>query len=558
MWADFFAYYVLWMMMVYLTDVWKLDFTHAASIINIWRGSALVLPLPFLYFADAFFGHFCILLLTSVSYTLGLGLLWMSTPPVLAKSNGNCTEYKPECIGDQQKQLFYAALALIAVGMAGHLSSLGSFIADQTENISNEFMAAVNRATDDEGTGFRCCMMCRSMLGGFIGILIPIIGLIVVSYVKPWGVQFGISAIFAVASLLVFLSGVCSYNYVRPLGSVITVLFRVFFAAFCKMFCRRPQDVNELYETHGDGNHVLLPHTKSLRCLDKAAIILPQPALEQQEQQRWKLCRVTEVEATKITIRMIPLWMTFIICGVVSAIGDTYFLEQGLSLNRKLGRIKVPLVFLLWFYSQAKSYFSKIFVSIAGIFMGHSPSRRYVPPVGVALAMVFSILCCITAAKVEQRRLGIVHSHGLTEKLDNDKIPMSMFWLLPQFALLGALDGIRECSVPYLVNDQAPQLMLGFFNFLEVAIFGVGVMGSAISVYVVGRISKKISGTNWFQSTLNKSRLDKYYWVLAVLSAVNLLVFIVVAYLYRYRDPVDEELEEPEFEEADDNLFNHM
>lgn len=559
MWADLFAYYVLWMMMVYLTDVWKLDFTHAASIINIWRGSALILPLLFVYCGDAFFGHFFVLFLTSLSYTLGLGLLWMSTPPVLAKSSGNCTEYNPECIGNQQKQLFYASLALISIGMAGHSSSLGSFMSDQTENITNEFMEAVNRAEENPNALFGCFSICKSMLGGFMGILIPIIGLIVVSYVKPWGVQFGVSAIFAIASLIVFLSGVCSYKYVGAKGSVITILFRVFCAAFCKMFCKLPRDVNELYEIRGEGNHILLPHTKSLRCLDKAAIILPQPSLEEQEKQGWRLSRVTEVEATKITLRMIPLLMTTILCGVVSAIGDTYFLEQALSLNRKLGRIKVPLVFLLWFYDQAKSNFSKIFLYIVSIFIGHSPRiRRYVPSVGLALSMVFSILCCITSAKVEQRRLSIVKNHGLIEKLDNEKIPMSMFWLLPQFALLGILDGIREWSVPYLVNDQAPPSMLGFFGFLESAIFGVGFVGSAILVYVVGKISKKNSGESWFQSTLNKSRLDNYYWVLAVLSAVNLVVFVIVAYFYRYREPGDEELQEPEFEETDDNLFNHL
>ncbi|XP_057537957.1 protein NRT1/ PTR FAMILY 5.5-like isoform X2 [Amaranthus tricolor] len=563
MWADVFAYYVLWMMMVYLTDVWKLDFTHAAAIINIWRGSALVLPLLFVHLADAFLGNLCTLLLTSLSYTLGLGLLWMSTPPVLSKINENCTEYKPECIGDQQKQLFYAALALIAVGMAGHLTSLPSFMAEQTQLIENEFMATATRA-EEQGGGSGCCLVCRSMLGGFMGILIPIIGLIIVTYVKPWGVQFGVSALFALGSLVVFLSGIFSYNYVSPQGSELTIVFRVFVAAFRKMFCRCPQDVNQLYESNDVGgaeNHAFLLHTKSLRCLDKAAIILPQPTLEEQQQQRWKLCRVTEVEATKISIRMIPLWITIILCGLVSAIGDTYFLQQATSLNRKLGRIKLPLIFLLWFYDQSKSLFTKIFVmaaSITTLFGRQTSTRRYVSSIGIAISIMFSVLCCIAAAKVETRRLETARNHGLIDKPDNEKVGMSMFWLLPQFALLGGLDGIREFSVGYLVNDQAPNSMIKYFNYVSMGSFGVGIMGSAVSVYVVGRISKKISGINWFQSTLNKSRLDNYYWVLAALSAVNLVGFVLLAWFYRYREPTDEELEEPEFEETETNLFNHI
>lgn len=197
----------------------------------------------------------------------GLGLLWMSTPPVLSKINENCTEYKPECIGDQQKQLFYASLALIAVGMAGHLTSLPSFMAEQTQKIENEFMAMATRA-EEQGGGSGCCLVCRSMLGGFMGILIPIIGLIIVTYVKPWGVQFGVSALFALGSLVVFLSGIFSYNYVSPQGSELTIVLRVFVAAFRNMFCRCPQDVNQLYESNdveGAQNLTFLPQTKSLR-----------------------------------------------------------------------------------------------------------------------------------------------------------------------------------------------------------------------------------------------------------------------------------------------------
>lgn len=41
---------------------------------------------------------------------------------------------------------------------------------------------------------------------------------------------------------------------------------------------------------------------------------------------------------------------------------------------------------------------------------------------------------------------------------------------------------------------------------------------------------------NWFQETLNMSRLDRYYWVLAALTSVNFVVFAVVASRYSYKD----------------------
>lgn len=532
-WVDLFAAYVMWMMMIYLTDVWKLDYTNAAAIINIWMGAALILPLPLSYLADAFLGNFCLLLLTTLSYLVGLGLLWMSTPPVLAKSYGNCIAYKPECIGDHQRVLFYAGLALIALGMAGHSTFLGPFTLEQTDGNFE------NNVEDGE-----VCCFC---LGSFAAVLIPIIGIIVVAFVKPWATLLGICCIFSIVSTLVFLSGVCSYKYVRPQGSPMTTIFRVFLASFSKVIYRRPRNVNDLYESPGLGQHDSLAHTKVLRCLDKAAIVLPQQPLEQQEQNRWRLCSVTEVEETKIVIRMIPMWLTFILVGVVSAIGNTYFLEQAKHLNRKVGRIKVPLIILLWFYDHGKDLFSKLYLMVFNSSRdSEAPKRRYVPPVGVAIAMIFSILCCITAAKVETRRLDIVKSHGLVDKPD-EKIPMSIFWLLPQFALLGAMDGIYTVCVTCFFGDQMPPSMVRYMIIFSEAVFGAGVMGSALSVYIV---EKK---TDWFKSTLNMSRLYNYYWVLAALSAANFLLYVVMAVFYRYRDASLEDLDEPDAEDDDDD-----
>nr|POF01627.1 protein nrt1/ ptr family 5.15 [Quercus suber] len=63
-----------------------------------------------------------------------MSFLAMSTPPVLSNVAGNCSAYKPDCIGDAQKVLFYTALALIAIGISGHITSLKSFLKQQLEN----------------------------------------------------------------------------------------------------------------------------------------------------------------------------------------------------------------------------------------------------------------------------------------------------------------------------------------------------------------------------------------------------------------------------------------
>lgn len=62
--------YVMWIMQTYLTEVWKLGFTHAAGIVNIADGLAKVLPLVFFIIVDSGLGNRWMLLLSSISYVI--------------------------------------------------------------------------------------------------------------------------------------------------------------------------------------------------------------------------------------------------------------------------------------------------------------------------------------------------------------------------------------------------------------------------------------------------------------------------------------------------------
>ncbi|XP_028064919.1 protein NRT1/ PTR FAMILY 5.5-like [Camellia sinensis] len=540
-WADILAMYAMWMMMLYLTNVWKLNFTHAAAIINVFWGLMAIMVLPIQFLVDAFMGSYWMLLISSFSYSAGFGFLTMSTPPVLAKATGTCSLYEPECIGEGQKILFYTALVLIALGLSGHLISLTTFM---TEQVTEEVV---------ENISTRSCI--TMFVASYMAIFVVIGGVVAISYIRIWSIRFGIPAICTVVATLIFLSGSGSYNCVKPRGSSLTTVFRVLVAATSKMFCKCPEEADGLYETRDDNvdDVNLVPHSRRLRCLDKAAIILPTKPLEEQQKKRWKLCRVTDVEETKLTIRMIPLCMTFIFCGVVSSIGNTYFIEQANHMNHKLGKISIPIVILLWFHDQGKQQFANLYYKLANK-LGGSGARHYAPLIGIAVSMVFAILCCITAAKVETRRLNVVRTHGLIDKPE-DRIPMSVFWLLPQFVLIGALNGILENSIVAIFIDQVGPSMRAYVIHFGFGVVGLGSIGSVLSVYVAGKVSERGGKQSWFQDTLNHSRLDKYYWTLAWLSAVNLGLYIVTALFYRFRKS---ELEDPQSELEDEDAPHYQ
>ena len=338
----------------------------------------------------------------------------MSTPPVLSNVAGNCSAYKPDCIGDAQKALFYIALALTAIGISGHITSLESFLNQQKLN-----------QTGDRKKLWNC-------VGNFAVILLALIGSIALPYIKPWSVRFGIPAICTVLSTFLFICGSCKSCSYEP----------------------------------GSKN---------------------------------------EVKNTKIFICMMPMWMTFIIFGVVISVGNTYFLEQAKNMNHKVGKLKVPLPIFKIFYDLVKDLFTKLYIEAKKII-----PRNYLAPCGIIVAMLLSILCCITAAKMESRRLDVIRRHCLHDK-PNGKIPMSMFLLLPQYLLLGALDGISNFSIDCFFSDHIPASMRHYSQFFTCGVIGIGTMGSVLSVYVVGKVSESGGKPSWFQDTLNKSRLDNYY-----------------------------------------------
>ncbi|XP_059647161.1 protein NRT1/ PTR FAMILY 5.5-like isoform X2 [Cornus florida] len=507
LWADILAVFSMSTMMTYLTNVWKFNLTHAAAIINIWEGVKFVMPIGFALLVDTFMSDFAMLLMSSISYSIGLGFLAISTPPVLSKSLGNCSAYKPECIGHAQKILYYTALAFIAVGISGHAVSLFSFRTKQ-----------VNVQTEDENKdkdfGRKLAWHCA---GNFA---VPIIGGIALPYIKPWSILFGIQAICTAVATLLFLSG--SYKHDKRRGSHLTNLFRDFVASASKIWHQ---------------------------CLRSAPTALPTgPTRKEQEK------NIETVKDIKIGIRMIPMCMTFIFFGVVISIGKTYFIEQANHMNRKLGHWTVPLPIFLTFnilinYEFGKVRLSRLYCKIERRIFSGSGSQRYGPPTGIAVAMVVSVLCCITAAKVETQRHSVIKSHSLLDKPD-ENIPMSVFSLLPQFLLLGMVDGISRTCIDEFFQNQAPAPMKRYLTLFTHVLFGLGNMASVLLVYMVGKVSEKGEKPNWFQDTLNRSRLDNYYWTLTVLSCVILVLYILVALCYPYRESASKDVEAPQNQES--------
>ncbi|KAH1086887.1 hypothetical protein GYH30_018424 [Glycine max] len=323
---------------------------------------------------------------------------------------------------------------------------------------------------------------CLSHVGGFA-----------IQFVKSWPTRFGVATLFVTVATLLYLTGIGSYRKGTPGGSPLTTFFRVLIASCSKKSYALPRNANELYDENVDPT--MPRHTNCLRCLDRAAIIVSNSTLEEQKLNRWKLCSVT---------------------------------EQGNEMNPYLGKLQLPLFTLVVFHKLAETLISFIWGIVRD--KVRENRRKYLAPIGMAGAIVCSILCCITAASVERRRLDVVRKHGVMEKNPKDKgtIPMTMFWLIPQYVLLSALSAISSFCSSRFYTDQAPESLRDYFVDITLGVSRAGIMGSVVTVYAIGKVSAIGGNPSWFQDTINKSRLDKYYWSLAVLSSINLVLYGLV------------------------------
>lgn len=269
------------------------------------------------------------------------------------------------------------------------------------------------------------------------------------------------------------------------------------------------------------------------RFLDKAAILdVTQDSIEQQ-QNPWKLATVTKVEELKLIINMIPIWLTTLPFGICVAQAATFFIKQGVTMNRKIiHNFEIPpaSIYALTAVGMiiAVTIYDKILVPFLRRTTGNERGISILQRIGIG--MIFSISTMVVAALVERKRLNVVHRNPL-----EGSASMSVFWLAPQFLILGIGDGFSLVGLQEYFYDQVPDSMRSLGIALYLSVIGAANFISSLLITIVDHITEE-SGKSWFGKDLNSSRLDYFYWLLAIITAVNLCVYVFVARSYTYKN----------------------
>uniref|UniRef100_A0A1D1Z7N0 Peptide transporter PTR2 n=1 Tax=Anthurium amnicola TaxID=1678845 RepID=A0A1D1Z7N0_9ARAE len=513
-------------LVTYLTKRLHEGNVYAARNVTTWQGTCYISPLIGAILADAYWGRYWTIAVFSTIYIIGMCTLTLSASVPAFKP--------PPCVGNicpeataAQYAVFFVGLYLIALGTGGIKPCVSSFGADQFDDTDS-------RERVKKGSFFNWFYFSIN-----IGALISSSFLVWVQDNWGWGLGFGIPTLFMGIAIGSFFLGTPLYRFQKPGGSPITRVCQVVVASLRKWNVSVPFDSSLLYEVPDKSSAIKgsrkLEHSDELKFLDKAAIVSDADVTTESFSNPWRLCTVTQVEELKILVRMFPVWATGIVFCAVYAQMSTMFVEQGMLLDTTIGSFKIPPASLSTFDVISViiwvPVYDRILVPFVRRFTGRERGFSELQRMGIGLFI--SILSMVAAAVVEIKRLEIARADGLVES--GAPVPLSILWQIPQYFLVGAAEIFTFIGQYEFFYDQSPDAMRSLCSALALFTTALGNYLSSFILTVVASITTRGGRDGWIPDNLNKGHLDYYFWLLAGLSSLNLLIYVFCSSRYKYK-----------------------
>lgn len=519
------AYYgIATNLVTYLNNILHEGNVSAARNVSTWSGTCYITPLLGAVLADAYWGRYWTIAIFSTIYFVGMVTLTLSASVPAFKP--------PSCVGSicpsaspAQYSLFFFGLYLIALGTGGIKPCVSSFGADQFDDTDpTERMK--------KGSFFNWFYFSINL-----GALISSSFLVWVQDNWGWGLGFGIPTIFMGLAIGSFFSGTVLYRFQKPGGSPITRMFQVVVASLRKCNVDIPYDSSLLYEVPEKTSAIegsrKLEHSDELKFLDKAATVTDVDVKTGDFSNRWKLCTVTQVEELKILVRMFPIWATGIVFSAVYAQMSTMFVEQGQVLDTTIGSFTIPPASLSTFDVISVivwvPIYDRFLIPVVRKFTGKERGFSELQRMGIGL--LISVLSMTAAALVEIKRLSIAKELNLTHV--KAAVPLSILWQIPQYFLVGASEVFTFIGQLEFFYDQSPDAMRSLCSALSLLTTALGNYLSALILTIVTYLTTKGGNPGWIPDNLNEGHLDYFFWVLAGLSVLNLLVYVFCSVRYK-------------------------
>ncbi|CAA0843028.1 Protein NRT1/ PTR FAMILY 8.2 [Striga hermonthica] len=513
----------------YFKDQLNQHSTTASKSLSNWSGTCYAMPLVGAFLADSYLGRYNTIAGFSVIYVVGMALLTLSTS--IPGLKPTCHEKDTCHATSSQAALCYTALYFMALGSGAIKPCVSSYGADQFDDV------------DEPERARKSSFFVWFYFSINLGALVATSVVMWVQAQDGWAWGFGIPTIAMAGAAGFFFAGTRVYRYQRPGGSPLTRLCQVVVASVRKYRVVVPEDGCMLYETSDAQSAIVgsrkLNHTEQFRFLDRAAVFT-QSDFNKGTANPWRLCTVTQVEELKGLLRLLPVWATGIIFSTVYGQMGNMFLLQALYLDSRVGgtHFRVPVASLTTFDTIGVMFwvivYDRAIIPVARRFTGHRNGLTPLQRMGSGLLV--SVFAMLAAAALEVARLDTVRRHGL---YDVQEAPISIFWQVPQYFIIGFAEVLTQIGHLEFFYDQAPDSMRSLCSALSLTTFALGNYMSSVLVTLVTVFSTRNGGPGWIPDNLNYGHLHYFFELLAILSVLNLGLFVIVARRFTNKKTVE-------------------
>ncbi|XP_058114275.1 protein NRT1/ PTR FAMILY 5.8-like [Magnolia sinica] len=513
-------------LVTYLTDVVKMSNSSAAKSVSNWCGVTSMLPLIGAFLADSYWDQHSTILISSFLYMAGLVALTMSALLLAWTPISKTITYLS----------LFSSLYLISFAQGGYNPCLQAFGAGQLENMEGEGEGSPFSGIDDgENPNTNNNEKKKSLFfqWWYFGVCTgSLSGVTLMSYIQDtfgWGWGFAIPTIGMAMSIACFSCGTRLFvhrNKSKVVDTPIHTTIQSVKAAARKMFTGsiitfpRRDDTN-VVELELQNHKPLRDDFNEPESLDKNSI--PTARIQPGDM--------------KAVLRLLPIWAMLLMFAVIFQQPSTFFTKQGMTMKRNIGKdfmippatlqstITISIILLMPFYD-------KLIIPIFRLITRTDKGINVLQRMGIGIFL--SVISMVVAALVESKRLEIAQKvPNITQSSQTETVPLSIFWLVPQYVLLGISDVFTVVGMQEFFYNEVPNGRRTTGIALYLSVFGVGSFLSAILISIIEMVTE-LSGQKhrWFSDNLAEARLDHYYWLLALLCTVSLFLFVLLSKHY--------------------------
>ncbi|MCO5593720.1 hypothetical protein L7F22_047737 [Adiantum nelumboides] len=516
-------------LVLYLRNRMHLPIPTSANAVTNFFGASFITCLLGGFVADTYLGRYRTIIVGASIQLLGIILMVLSsTLPSLSP---------PPCMGAackpgnmQQQAILFGALYLIAIGTGGVKSCVSGLGADQFKEEEEHGRKMMQSFFNWFGVGISMASMLATTV------------LIYLQDNMGFGVGYSVSVACITLSLSLFLLGAPLYHSKPPVGSPISLIARIFLDAFRNRRLQ-PPPLSPNHLDHGlpPSTKPNLMHTKQFLFLDKAALA-HQCASDADAKERdvWIPSSLEKVEEVKKFLRLLPILATTIVFWTGNAQMLTFSTEQAATLDRRLGKsFSIPPaslhVFVQWGTISTLVFYDKVLIPLARKWRRNDQGITSLQRIGVGLFL--AMLSMVVASFVERKRLKLAHHLHLVDEGHKKELPMSAFYLAPQYCLVGIGEAFGYIGQLDFFFRESPHRMRSLGTGLCLSTVSFGFFLSSALVDGVNRFTQHGShDAEWITNDLNTSRLDNFYLFIAFCSLLSFLAYLACSYWYVYDD----------------------